>query len=83
MKKYEWMKNDTVSIMFSAVDTYKTSRLFRIAAIFKDEEVDPERLREAVRLTVNRYPHYLYRNTNGFFWTYLEKAEGLPPVLTE
>ena len=83
MKKYEWMKNDTVSIMFSAVDTYKTSRLFRIAAIFKDEEVDPERLREAVRLTVNRYPHYLYRNTKGFFWTYLEKAEGLPPVLPE
>ena len=34
------MKNDTVSIMFPAVDTYKTSRLFRIAAIFKDEEVD-------------------------------------------
>lgn len=83
MKKYEWMKNDTVSIMFSAVDSKKTSRLFRMSAILRDEEVDPERLREAVRLTVQRYPLYLYRNTKGFFWTYLEKAQGLPPVLPE
>ncbi len=83
MKKYEWMKNDTVSIMFSAVDSTKTSRLFRMAAILKDEEVDPERLQESVRITMQRYPLYLHRNTNGFFWTYLEKAEGLPRVLPE
>lgn len=83
MKKYEWMKNDTVSIMFSAVDSKKTSRLFRVSAIFKDEEVDPVRLKEAVRLAVQRYPLYLYRNTKGFFWTYLEKADGLPQVLPE
>ena len=83
MKKYEWIKNDTVSIMFSAVDSIKTSRLFRISAIFKDEEVDPVRLKEAVRIAMQRYPLYLHRNTKGFFWTYLEKAEGLPPVLPE
>ncbi len=83
MKKYEWMKNDTVSIMFSAVDSRKTSRLFRMAAILKDEDVDPVRLKEAVRLATERYPLYLHRNTKGFFWTYLEKAEGLPPVLPE
>lgn len=83
MKKYEWMKNDTVSIMFSAVDSKKTSRLFRISAIFKDEEVDPKRLKEAVRIAVQRFPLYLYRNTNGFFWTYLEKSDKLPPVLPE
>lgn len=83
MKKYEWMKNDTVSIMFSAVDSLKTSRLFRISAIFKDEEIDPARLKEAVKLAVQRYPLYLHRNTKGFFWTYLEKADGLPRVIPE
>ncbi len=83
MKKYEWMKNDTVSIMFSAVDSMKTSRLFRVSAIFKDEEVDPVRLKEAVRISMQRYPLYLHRNTKGFFWTYLEKADGLPQVLPE
>lgn len=77
------MKNDTVSIMFSAVDSKKTSRLFRISAIFKDEDVDPVKLKEAVRIAMQRYPLYLYRDTKGFFWTYLEKADGLPLVLPE
>lgn len=83
MKKYKWMKNDTVSIMFSAVDTVRTSRLFRVSAIFKDEEIDPARLKEAVKIAMQRYPLYLHRNTKGFFWTYLEKAEGMPQVLPE
>ena len=83
MRNYEWMKNDTVSIMFSATDSRKTSRLFRISAILKNEEIDPERLRDAVKITVQRFPVYLYRNANGFFWTYLEKAEGMPLVLPE
>lgn len=83
MKKYEWMRNDTAAIMFSAIDGRKTSRIFRISAVFKNEEVDPERLKEAVRLTMPRYPVCLYRNKKGFFWTYLEKADGLPAVLPE
>lgn len=83
MKKYEWMRNDTAAIMFSAIDGKKTSRIFRISAVFKDEEIDPARLEEAVRLTMPRYPVCTYRNKKGFFWTYLEKANGLPPVLCE
>ena len=83
MKKYEWMRNDTVSIMFAAVESRKQSRLFRVSAIFKDEEVDPVRLKEAVRIAVQRYPLYTYRNTDGFFWSYLEKSDSLPQVLPE
>lgn len=83
MKKYEWMRNDTISIMFASVESKKQSRLFRISAIFKDEDVDPERLKEAVRIAVQRYPLYTYRNTNGFFWSYLEKSDSLPAVLPE
>ena len=83
MKKYEWMKNDIPAIMFSAVDSRKTSRLFRLSVIFKNEEVDPERLKEAVRLVVQRCPLYMHRNAKGFFWTYLEKSDTLPPVLPE
>ncbi|MBO5935529.1 MAG: hypothetical protein J6Q94_08585 [Clostridia bacterium] len=83
MKKYEWMRNDTISIMFASVESKKQSRLFRISAIFKDEEVNPERLKEAVRIAVQRFPLYTYRNTNGFFWSYLEKSDSLPQVLPE
>ncbi len=83
MKKYEWMRNDTAAIMFSAIDDNYNSRIFRISAVFKDEEIDGERLEEAVRLTMSRYPHCMYRNKNGFFWAYLEKADGLPSVMRE
>ena len=83
MKKYEWMRNDTVSIMFAAVESKKQSRLFRVSVIFKDEEVDPVRLKKAVRITLQRFPLYSYRNTDGFFWSYLEKSDSLPKVLPE
>lgn len=48
MKKYEWMRNDTAAIMFSAIDDSRNSRIFRISAVFKDEEIDPERLENFV-----------------------------------
>ena len=83
MKKYEWMRNDTAAIMFSAIDDSCNSRIFRISAVFKDEEIDPERLEKAVKLTMPRYPICMYRNKNGFFWTYLEKTDSLPSVMPE
>lgn len=83
MKKYEWMRNDTAAIMFSAIDDSRNSRIFRISAVFKDEEIDPERLEKAVKLTMPRYPICMYRNKKGFFWTYLEKTESIPSVMPE
>ncbi len=83
MKKYEWMRNDTAAIMFSAIDDSCNSRIFRISAVFKDEEIDPERLEKAVKLTMPRYPICMYRNKKGFFWTYLEKTDSLPSVMPE
>lgn len=83
MKKYEWMKNDTAAIMFSAIETSKQSRLFRLSAVFKNEEVDPERLKQAVANIIPRYPLLMYRDVKGYYWAYLEKCENLPAVLPE
>lgn len=83
MKKYEWMRNDTAAIMFSAIDNKYNSRIFRISAVFKNEEIDPERLEKAVKLTMPRYPICMYRSKKGFFWTYLEKTDNLPSVMHE
>ena len=55
MKKYEWMKNDTAAIMFSAIEGAKQSRIFRLSAVFKNEEIDPERLKKAVENVKKRY----------------------------
>ncbi len=83
MKKYEWIRNDTAAIMFSAIDDNYNSRIFRISAVFKNEDIDPERLEKAVELTMPRYPICTYRNKKGFFWTYLEKTDSLPSVMPE
>lgn len=83
MKKYEWMKNDTAAIMFSAIEDSKQSRLFRLSAVFKDEEIDPERLEKAVEKTVARYPILMHRDVKGYYWSYLEKCPHLPRVLPE
>ena len=83
MKKYEWMRNDTAAIMFSAIDDNYNSRIFRISAVFKDDEINPELLEKAVKITMPRYPICMYRNKKGFFWTYLEKTDSIPPVMPE
>ncbi len=69
--------------MFASIDDKHNSRLFRISAVFKDEEIDGERLQEAVRLVMPRYPAFNYRGRKGFFWAYLEKAADLPVVRRE
>lgn len=83
MKKYEWMRNDTAAIMFSAIDDNYNSRIFRISAVFKDDEINPELLEKAVKITMPRYPICMYINKKGFFWTYLEKTDSIPPVMPE
>ena len=83
MKKYEWMKNDTAAIMFSAIESAKQSRLFRLSVVFKNEEVDPERLKKAVENIIPRYPLLMYRDVKGYYWAYLEKCDSLPLVLPE
>lgn len=83
MKKYEWLKNDTASIMFSAIESSKQSRIFRISAVFKNEEIDPIRLKKAVENVMPRYPHIMYRDVKGYYWAYLEKCDRLPTVSVE
>ena len=69
--------------MFASIDDKHNSRMFRLSAVFKDEEVDPDRLKEAVRLVMPRFPAFNCRDRKGFFWAYLEKADGLPVVKKE
>ena len=56
MQKYRWMKIDTASIMFTSLSTKQWGRTFRMAAVFKDEDIDPVVLRKAVEDTADRYP---------------------------
>ena len=83
MSKYRWMKIDTASIMFSCLSTKKWGRSFRMAAIFKDREIDPELLKRAAQDVMPRYPSTHTSLRKGFFWNYQECTSLLPEIREE
>ncbi|MBQ8504074.1 MAG: hypothetical protein IJ491_07345 [Clostridia bacterium] len=83
MKNYRWMKIDTASIMFTCLSTKKWGRTFRMAVVFKDEEVNPKLLEQAVRELMPRYPSIYSQLKKGFFWNYQECTTLLPEIREE
>ncbi|RHR30280.1 hypothetical protein DWX43_08910 [Clostridium sp. AF19-22AC] len=76
-----WRKLDNAAKLFSATSNKKDTRVFRFYCVLK-EEVDQERLQEALDKTLVTYPVFLSVMRKGLFWHYLEKS-GLRPVVRE
>lgn len=83
MTKYRWMKTDTASIMFSCLSSKKWGRTFRMAAVFKDKDIDETILRKAAEDIMPRYPSMHTRIRKGFFWNYQEFTDALPEIRQE
>lgn len=83
MSKYRWIKMDTASIMFTCLSSKKWGRSFRMAAVFKDEEIDPVLLKKAASDIVSRYPSTHSFLRKGFFWNYQECTSKLPEIREE
>ena len=60
-KNYKWYKLDTAANMFASIQTKDSSRVFRISYVLKNEEVNPEILKIAVKDTLNRFPSFSTR----------------------
>lgn len=82
-KNYRWYKLDTAANMFASIQGKTTSRVFRISYVLKDEEVNPEILKSAVKDIMKRFPSFSSRCKEGFFWAYLEHTDILPEVSEE
>lgn len=82
MKGFRWMKIDTASIMFTCLSTKKWGRTFRMAVVFKDEDVNPEILRKAAADLIDRFPSVHTTLKKGFFWNY-QVGTVLPPEIRE
>ena len=82
-KNYKWYKLDTAANMFASIQTKDSSRVFRISYVLKNEEVNPEILKTAVKDTLNRFPSFSTRCKEGFFWAYLEHTDTMPEVCEE
>lgn len=83
MNNYRWMKTDTASIMFSCLSTKKWGRTFRMAAIFKDKDIDPELVAKAAKDIMPRYPVTYTSLRKGFFWNYQVGTDLLPEIRQE
>lgn len=83
MQKYRWLKVDTASIMFTCLSSKKWGRSFRMAAVFKDEDIDPAVLTRAAKDVSVRYPSVHSFLKKGFFWNYQECTDELPEIRQE
>ena len=80
-KRAYWRKLDNAAKLFSATSNKKDTRVFRFYCVLK-EEINGERLQEALDRTVVTYPVFLSVMRKGLFWHYLEKSR-LRPVVRE
>lgn len=83
MSEYRWMKTDTASIMFSCLSTKNWGRTFRMAAIFKDKDIDPELVAKAAQDIMPRFPVTYSSLRKGFFWNYQVGTDLLPEIREE
>lgn len=70
----EWYKLDNAAKIFPAVDSAKTSTMFRLAATLR-EPVRPETLQRAVEDLEPRFPSFRVRLAAGMFWHSLQTVD--------
>lgn len=81
MKRKNWYKLDNAAQLFPMVSTHKDTNSFRLACVLK-EEINPSILKEALEITLNRFPTFCVKLKKGYFWYYLEKNNA-PVIIRE
>ena len=76
------MRLDNAALIYPPSVKKKYAMMFRLTISFKDK-IDKDILAEALRNTLVRLPSFAYRLRRGLFWYYLEKIDGIPPILDD
>ncbi len=71
-----WDKLDNTAHIFPVIAGEKMSNVYRISVVLK-EEIDPEKLQEALDLILPKFKGFNVRLRQGLFWYYFE-ANGKP-----
>lgn len=75
----QWMKLDNAAIIYPTTLTKDYAVMFRETVKFSDD-IDKEILDKALENVMPRFPSFSYKLSEGFFWFYLKKIEGLPTI---
>ena len=78
----KWMRLDNAALIYPPAVKKKYAMMFRLTLTFKDN-IDREILSEALTNTLKRLPSFAYRLRKGLFWYYLDKIDGIPPILDD
>ena len=77
-----WRKLDNAAKLFPAMSNRKDTRVFRFYCELK-EEIQEEKLQQALDKLLLKYPMFLSVMRKGLFWHYLEKSDLRPVVCPE
>ena len=77
--KPKWLRLDNAAKIYPAARRRNWSNVFRVAATMRDE-VDPDILSSALKVTAARFPSIAVRLRRGVFWYYLEEIDSVPAV---
>ena len=81
-KKLRWMSLDNAAKIFPAARKRNWTNVFRISATL-DEDVDVGVLKNALDITIRRFPSIAVRLKTGMFWYYLEEVAKAPEIMEE
>ena len=71
LQSRSWFRLDNAALIYPAIESTFPSLVWRIAVTL-DREVDPLRLKNALKRVMPRFPYFSTRLKRGFFWFYLE-----------
>lgn len=81
-QKLRWLPLDNAAKIYPAARRQNWSNLFRVSVTF-NEDVDVEILREALDVTVRRFPSFAVKLKRGVFWYRLEQLSSAPEISEE
>ncbi len=76
----EWYKLDLSAIVYPTLQRRDFSSVYRLSVLLK-EEIQPDKLQEALDRTLPRFPTYKAAIRKGLFWRYLEPNDRPGPFV--
>lgn len=73
-----WYRLDNAGMVYSAIQRDDYSAVYRFSAVM-DAPVDPQRLRQAARRVMPRFPGLQVRLRRGAFWYYFDSDPSFVP----
>ena len=74
-----WHRLDNTGKAYPLIRSNRQTTLFRLTVVLT-EQIEPSRVREALKKILPRFPYFQVVLKPGFFWYYFEKTTKLTPV---